>query len=67
MIFGIISAWKTCMKKKKKPQFTKFDEEYSKEKEFAEKDKELIEAIKKKALMFRTKFKKAKKEEGTNK
>lgn len=66
-IISIVDNKPTTHKKKKKPQFTKFDEEYSKEKEFAEKDKELIEAIKKKALMFRTKFKKAKKEEGTNK
>lgn len=63
-IMSIVENKPTIHKKKKKPQFTKFDEEYSKEKEFAEKDKELIESIKKKALMFRSKFKKAKKEGG---
>lgn len=65
---SIINKKPTLHKKKKKPPMNEFKEDFSKAKEIESQEQVLLDAIRQKALLFRQKFKKMKKEaESVNK
>lgn len=65
---SIINKKPTLHKKKKKPPMNEFKEDFSKAKEIETQEQVLLDAIRQKALLFRQKFKKMKKEaESVNK
>ena len=64
-LVSIINKKPTLHKKKKKPPMNEFKEDFSKAKEIENQEQILIDAIKQKALLFRQKFKKLKKEAET--
>ena len=65
---SIINKKPTLHKKKKKPPMNEFKEDFSKAKEIETQEQVLLDAIRQKALLFRQKFRKMKKEaESVNK
>ena len=65
---SIINKKPTLHKKKKKPPMNEFKEDFSKAKEIESQEQVLLDAIRQKALLFRQKFRKMKKEaESVNK